>query len=76
MGLVLARDRRLPGLDRRACPQCGGHSGSCHRRPRKAAPAMAREIAAACVLVAAFGSGSVTAIVLFWKLAELLGWVR
>ena len=37
---------------------------------------MAREIAAACVLVAAFGSGSVTAIVLSWKLAELLGWVR
>jgi len=37
---------------------------------------MAREIAAACVLVAAFGAGSVTAIVLSWKLAELLGWVR
>lgn len=37
---------------------------------------MAREIAAACVLVAAFGSGSVTVIVLSWKLAELLGWVR
>ncbi len=37
---------------------------------------MAREIAAACVLVAAFGSGSVTLMVLSWKLAELLGWVR
>jgi diacylglycerol kinase len=37
---------------------------------------MAREIAAACVLVAAFGSGIVTAMVLSWKLAELLGWVR
>ncbi len=37
---------------------------------------MAREIAAACVLVAAFGAGGVTAIVLSWKLAELLGWVR
>ena len=36
---------------------------------------MAREIAAAGVLVAAFGSGGVTAIVLSWKLAELLGWV-
>ncbi len=36
---------------------------------------MAREIAAACVLVAAFGSGGVTVIVLSWKLAELLGWV-
>jgi len=36
---------------------------------------MAREIAAACVLVAAFGSGSVTVVVLVWKLAELLGWV-
>jgi diacylglycerol kinase len=36
---------------------------------------MAREIAAACVLVAAVGSGTVTAIVLVWKLAELLGWV-
>ena len=34
---------------------------------------MAREIAAAGVLVAAFGSGGVTAIVLSWKLAELLG---
>jgi diacylglycerol kinase (ATP) len=37
---------------------------------------MAREIAAACVLVAAFGSGSVTVFVLSWKLAENLGWVR
>ncbi len=37
---------------------------------------MAREIAAACVLVAAFGSGGVTLMVLSWKLAELLGWVR
>jgi diacylglycerol kinase (ATP) len=36
---------------------------------------IAREIAAACVLVAACGSGAVTAIVLTWKLAELLGWV-
>ena len=36
---------------------------------------MAREIAAACLLVAAFGSGAVTAIVLSWKLAQLLGWV-
>lgn len=35
---------------------------------------MAREIAAACVLVAAFGSGAVTTIVLGWKLGELLGW--
>jgi hypothetical protein len=26
--------------------------------------------------VAAFGSGSVTAMVLSWKLAELFGWVR
>src|SRR4051794_11123917 len=36
---------------------------------------MAREIAAACVLVAAFGSGAVTTIVLSWKLGELLGWI-
>ncbi len=36
---------------------------------------MAREIAAACLLVAAFGSGGVTMIVLSWKLAQLLGWV-
>jgi diacylglycerol kinase (ATP) len=36
---------------------------------------MAREIAAACLLVAAFGSGAVTIIVLTWKLAELMGWV-
>jgi diacylglycerol kinase len=36
---------------------------------------MAREIAAACVLVAAVGSGVVTTIVLTWKLAELMGWV-
>jgi diacylglycerol kinase len=36
---------------------------------------MAREIAAACVLVAALGSGTVTVIVLSWKLAELVGWV-
>ena len=32
----------------------------------------AREIAAACVLVSAFGSGIITTIVLFWKFAELL----
>jgi diacylglycerol kinase (ATP) len=37
---------------------------------------MAREIAAACVLVAAFGSGAVTTIVLSWKLAELMGWIQ
>lgn len=36
---------------------------------------MAREIAAACLLVAALGSGVVTAIVLSWKLAQLLAWV-
>jgi diacylglycerol kinase (ATP) len=36
---------------------------------------MAREIAAACVLVAAFGSGAVTTIVLSWKLGELMGWI-
>src|SRR5271166_756531 len=36
---------------------------------------MAREIAAACLLVAAIGSGVVTAIVLSWKLAQLLAWV-
>ena len=36
---------------------------------------MAREIAAACVLVAAVGSAIVTFIVLTWKLAELMGWV-
>jgi diacylglycerol kinase (ATP) len=33
----------------------------------------AREIAAAAVLVAAFGSGAVTLIVLSWKFAELFG---
>lgn len=37
---------------------------------------MAREIAAAGVLVAAFGSGAVTLTVLSWKLAQLLGWVQ
>ena len=37
---------------------------------------IAREIAAAGVLVAAFGSGTVTIIVLSWKLGELLGWIR
>src|SRR4051812_18512966 len=36
---------------------------------------MAREIAAACVLVAAFGTGAVTTMVLSWKLGELLGWI-
>lgn len=36
---------------------------------------IAREIAAACVLVAAVGSGIITTIVLVWKLAELMGWV-
>jgi diacylglycerol kinase (ATP) len=36
---------------------------------------MAREIAAACVLVAAFGAGAVTTIVLSWKLGQLLGWI-
>ncbi len=34
----------------------------------------AREIAAAGVLVAAFGSGAVTILVLSWKFFELLGW--
>ena len=34
----------------------------------------AREIAAAGVLVAAFGSGAVTVLVLSWKFFELLGW--
>jgi diacylglycerol kinase (ATP) len=37
---------------------------------------MAREIAAACVLIAAFSSGAVTMIVLSWKLAELMGWIQ
>jgi diacylglycerol kinase len=35
---------------------------------------IAREIAAAGVLVAAFASGAVTITVLTWKLGELLGW--
>jgi diacylglycerol kinase (ATP) len=35
---------------------------------------IAREIATACVVVAAFASGSVTITVLTWKLGELLGW--
>jgi diacylglycerol kinase (ATP) len=35
---------------------------------------IAREIALAGVVVAAFGSGAVTIIVLTWKLGELLGW--
>src|SRR4029077_8131392 len=34
----------------------------------------AREIAAAGLMVAAFGSGAVTLIVLSWKFFELLGW--
>jgi diacylglycerol kinase len=34
----------------------------------------AREIAAAGVMVAAFGSGAITAIVLSWKFIELMGW--
>jgi len=37
---------------------------------------MAREIAAAGVLVAAFGSGAVTVLVLTMKFGELLGWWR
>jgi diacylglycerol kinase (ATP) len=37
---------------------------------------IAREIAAAGVLVVAFSSGAVTVIVLSWKLAQQLGWVR
>jgi diacylglycerol kinase (ATP) len=36
---------------------------------------IAREIAAAGVLVVAFSSGAVTVIVLAWKLAQQLGWV-
>ena len=36
---------------------------------------MAREIAAACVVVAAFGSGAVTSSVLAIKLAQLQGWL-
>ena len=44
--------------------------------PEEPRLSMAREIAAACVLVAAFGSGTVTAIVLTWKLAEFLGWIH
>ena len=35
---------------------------------------IAREIAAAGVLVAAVGAGAVTSLVLGWKLAQLLGW--
>jgi diacylglycerol kinase len=35
---------------------------------------IAREIAAAGLMVAAFGSGAVTLIVLSWKFFELLGW--
>jgi diacylglycerol kinase (ATP) len=35
---------------------------------------IAREIATASVVVAAFASGAVTIIVLAWKLGELLGW--
>ena len=34
----------------------------------------AREIATAGVMVAAFGSGAITAIVLSWKLFDLMGW--
>jgi diacylglycerol kinase len=34
----------------------------------------AREIATAGVMVAAFGSGAITAIVLSWKFIELMGW--
>jgi len=37
---------------------------------------MAREIAAGGVLVAAFGSGAVTVVVLTMKFGELLGWWR
>lgn len=36
----------------------------------------AREIATAGVLVAAVGSGAITAIVLSWKFIELMGWRR
>jgi diacylglycerol kinase (ATP) len=36
---------------------------------------MAREIAAACVLVAVCGAATVTTIVLSWKLGQLLGWI-
>jgi diacylglycerol kinase (ATP) len=43
--------------------------------PEEPRLSMAREIAAACVLVAAFGSGAVTTIVLSWKLGQLLGWI-
>ena len=35
---------------------------------------IAREIAVAGVVVAAFASGTVTVVVLTWKLGELLGW--
>jgi diacylglycerol kinase len=42
--------------------------------PEKPRLKTAREIAAAGVLVAAFGSGAVTVLVLSWKFFELLGW--
>ena len=42
--------------------------------PEEPRLSMAREIATAGVLVAAFASGAVTIIVLTWKFGELLGW--
>ena len=55
----------------------GAHSSSddpsVYRDPDEPRLKVAREIAAACVLIAAFGSGCVTTIVLLWKLGELMG---
>jgi diacylglycerol kinase (ATP) len=42
--------------------------------PEEPRLAIAREIATASVVVAAFASGSVTITVLTWKFGELLGW--
>jgi diacylglycerol kinase len=42
--------------------------------PEEPALKTAREIATAGVMVAAFGSGAITAIVLGWKFLELMGW--
>jgi diacylglycerol kinase (ATP) len=44
--------------------------------PEEPRLAIAREIATAGVVVAAFASGAVTITVLTWKFGELLGWWR
>jgi hypothetical protein len=73
MGLVPGGDQRLPRLIA-GLANSAVDTLALGRRSRGTSLWTAREIAAARLLMTAFGSGAVTVIVLSWKFAELLGW--